>query len=88
MGVGEIGMAQILLTRRGSLAACVKVESDADIRERHLKHIAEITKHLANTPIESEDLKYQQEEWIKFRMARPFPEPYRVWAKRERAEVT
>lgn len=79
-------MVQILYpnaTRR-SLAASAPL-SDEDIGARHLKHIAEITKNLG--PLQSEDLNYEQKRWLKFRMARPFPEPYTVWAKRRRQRL-
>ena len=61
-------------TNRRSLAAAAEL-TDEEIKERRLKHIAEITKDLA--PPQSEDLTYEQEEWLNFRMARPFPKPYR-----------
>jgi hypothetical protein len=48
------------------------------IQERHLKHIAEITKDLA--PIQGEDPTFEQQEWLDFRMSRPFPKPYRRFA--------
>jgi len=48
-----------------------------EIQERHLKHIAEISAHLDTEPIQSEELTFEQKEWLEFRMARPFPKPYR-----------
>ncbi len=82
-GRGAGKLAQILHTTK-SLAAPY-VESDDEIRERHLKHIREISKVLS--PPKSEELTYEQHQWLKFRMARPFPEPYKVWAKRTRQRL-
>ena len=63
-------------TRR-SLAAAAEL-TDAEIKkQRWRKHIAEISKHLATEPIQSEDLNYEQQQWLRQRMARPFPKPYR-----------
>ena len=45
------------------------------------KHIEEISRHLSTEPIQSEDLTFEQQEWLEFRMSRPFPEPYRPWPK-------
>ncbi len=42
-----------------------------------MKHIAEISAHLATEPIQSEELTFEQKEWRYFRMGRPFPKPYR-----------
>ena len=70
-------MAQALILRR-SLAACsAKERTTKEIQDRAMKHIAEISAHLATEPIQSEDLTYEQQEWLEFRMARPFPKPYR-----------
>jgi hypothetical protein len=33
-----------------------------EIQERHMKHIAEISKHLATEPIQSEELNYEQKQ--------------------------
>ena len=68
-------MAQVLAPRR-SLAASAPL-TDEEIKEWHLKHIAEITKDLA--PIQGEGLTFEQEEWLEFRMSRPFPPPYRPY---------
>lgn len=68
-------MTQVLhYTTRRSLAAAAEPTTE-EIQERHMKHIAEITKDLA--PPQSEELTYEQQEWLNFRMARPFPKPYR-----------
>jgi len=61
---------------RRSLVASPELTAK-EIQERHMKHIAEISKHLATEPIQSEDLNYEQQQWLNFRMARPFPKPYR-----------
>ncbi len=78
-------MSQVITyAPRRSLAACcipppkpkdTRSAKTREIQERFLKHIEEITKDLG--PPQSEDLNYEQEEWQKFRMARPFPKPYR-----------
>ena len=75
-------MAQVLIPRR-SRAACSAKEPTTktkEIQDRAMKHIAEITKHLATEPIRSEDPTFEQQEWLEFRMARPFPKPYRKFA--------
>lgn len=57
-------------------AAIVKPKlSTKEIQDEHMAHIAEITKYLA--PVYGKALSIEQEEWLKFRMVRPFPEPYR-----------
>ena len=62
---------------RKSLAAAAELTDEEIKKQRWRKHIAEISKHLATEPIQSEDLTYEQQEWLNFRMARPFPKPYR-----------
>lgn len=66
-------------TTRKSLAAAAAEPTTEEIQERHMKHIAEISKHLATEPIQSEELTFEQQEWLDFRMARPFPRPYRPY---------
>jgi hypothetical protein len=65
--------------RRRSLAAAATAEpTEAEIKKAQWrKHIAEISKHLAIEPIQSQELTFEQQEWLEFRMARPFPKPYR-----------
>ena len=53
------------------------IESTESIQERHLKHLAEITRNLA--PPQSEELNYEQKQWLYFRMSRPIPKPYRPY---------
>ena len=50
-----------------------------EIQRRQIKHIAEISKHLANKRIRSEYPTFEQQEWLNFRMARLFPKPYIPW---------
>ena len=81
-------MTQVLCsnTTRRSLAASAPAPlSDKEIRERHRNQIAEITKNLA--PPLSEELNEEQKQWLKFRMSRPFPEPYTVWTRRRRQRL-
>ena len=66
-----------LLHRRSLVACSAKEPTTKEIQERHMKHIAEISKHLATEPIQSEELNYEQMQWQYFRMSRPFPKPYR-----------
>ena len=69
-------MAQVLAPRR-SLAAAAEL-TDAEIKkQRWRKHIEEISRHLDTEPIQSEELTFEQQEWLEFRMSRPFPKPYR-----------
>ena len=68
-------------SRVTSLAAAVAEPTTEEIQEQHMKHIGEISKHLATEPIQSEDLTFEQEQWLNFRMSRPFPKPYRPWPK-------
>jgi hypothetical protein len=77
-------MTQVIeYTPRRSLAAAY-IPSDEEIKKQQWrKHIAKISKHLATEPIQSEDLTYEQQEWLNFRMARPFPEPYKLRGKIE-----
>jgi hypothetical protein len=71
---------QYSTTKRRSLAAAY-LPSDEEIKkEQWRKHIEEISKHLSTEPIQSEDLTYEQKEWLYFRMSRPFPKPYRRFA--------
>jgi hypothetical protein len=68
-------MTQVIqYTPRRSLGASAKL-SDEEIKERHLKHIAEITNNLA--PPQSEDLNYEQQQWLRRRMRSPMPKPYK-----------
>lgn len=46
-------------------------------RERHLKHIAEITKDLATRPIQGERLTYEQEQWMRRKLRSGFTKPVR-----------
>ncbi len=65
-------------SRVTTLAAATTAQlTTAEIQERAMKYIAEISKHLATEPIQSEELTFEQQEWLEFRMARPFPKPYR-----------
>ena len=87
-------MAQVLAPRR-SLAAAAEL-TDAEIKkQRWRKHIEEISRHLDTEPIQSEELTFEQQEWLEFRMSRPFPKPYRTrepiefpykWIERERKD--
>jgi len=83
-------------SRVTTVAAAAKLTTE-EIQERHMKHIAEISKHLSTEPIQSEDLTFDQQEWLEFRMARPFPKPYRPfkpivipyrWQEQEQEEDT
>ena len=70
-------MTQVIQYHRRNLAAVAAEPTTEEIQERHMKHIAEISKHLATEPIQSEELNYEQKQWQYFRMSRPFPKPYR-----------
>jgi hypothetical protein len=70
-------------TTRRSLAAAAPLTDSEIKKERWRKHIAEISKHLTTEPIQSEQLTYEQQEWLNFRMARPFPKPYRPFKPTE-----
>lgn len=59
---------------RKSLAPAADL-TDEKIKTRRRKH--KRSKHLSTEPIQSEDLTYDQQEWLNFRMARPFPKPHR-----------
>jgi hypothetical protein len=48
-------------------------------KQQWRKHIEEISRHLDTEPIQSEELSFEQQEWLEFRMARPFPKPYRPY---------
>lgn len=69
-------MAQVLAPRRRSLAASAPL-TDEEIRERHLKHIAEISKHLDTEPIQSEELTYKQQQWMRRKLRSGFTKPVR-----------
>ena len=66
-----------LLAPRMSRAAATAEPTDDEIRERHLKHIAEISKHLSTEPIQSENLNYEQQQWMKRKMRSGFTKPVR-----------
>jgi hypothetical protein len=70
-------MTQVLqyptTTRRSLAASCLP--SDEEIRERHLKHIAEITKDLA--PIQGEKLTYEHQQWMRRKLRSGFTKPVR-----------
>ena len=51
---------------RLSLAAAVTELTTEEIQERHIKHIAEISKHLATEPMQSEELNYERARMAKF----------------------
>jgi hypothetical protein len=66
-------MTQVIYATRRSLAAAQL--TDEEIRERHLKHIAEISKNLA--PPQSEELNYEQQEWMRRKMRSGFTKSVR-----------
>lgn len=59
---------------RRSLVAAVELTTE-EIQERRRKHIAEITKNLA--PPQSEELNYEQQQWLRRRMRSPMAKPYK-----------
>ena len=61
-------------TTRRSLAAAAELSTE-EIQALRRRHIAEITKNLA--PPQSEDLTYEQEQWLRRRMRSPMPKPYK-----------
>ena len=63
--------------KKRSLAASAPLTDKEIKKQRWRKHIEEISRHIDTEPIQSEDLTFEQQEWPKFRMARPFPKPYR-----------
>jgi hypothetical protein len=65
--------------RRRSLAASAPLTDEQIKKQRWRKHIEEISRHLATEPIQSEDPTFEQQEWLEFRMANPFPKPCRPW---------
>jgi len=67
-----------IYSRRSLACSASAPLTTKEIQDRHMKHIAEISKHLATEPIQSEELTFEQQEWLEFRMARPFPRPYRT----------
>ena len=62
--------------KRRNFAAAQLTDNEIK-KKRWRKHIAEISKQLSTEPIQSEDLTCERQEWLNFRMARPFPKPYR-----------
>jgi hypothetical protein len=79
-------MAQVLhYTTRRSLAAAAEL-SNEEIQALHRRHIAEITKNLA--PPQSEQLNYEQQQWLRLRMRTPMGDPWKSWSKRERRTGT
>ena len=82
--------------KRRSLAASAPLTDEQIKKQQWRKHIEEISRHLASEPIQSEDLNYEQKQWLYFRMSRPFPKLYRPykpivipyrWQDEERAET-
>ena len=71
--------AQVLAPRRSIAAAATGERTTAKIQERHMKHMAEITKDLA--PFKGQELNDEQKQWLYFRMGRPFPKPYTPFPK-------
>ena len=63
-----------------SLAAAAELTDEEIKKQRWRKHIAEISKHLSTEPIQSDELTFEQKEWLYFRMGRPFPKPYKPFA--------
>ena len=76
-------MAQ-LLSIVTSRVTCIYniLPTDEEIRERHLRHIAEISKHLSFEPIKSQKLNFEQEQWLKLRLRNPMGEPWKSWSRR------
>jgi hypothetical protein len=60
-------------TRR-SLAAAAELSTEEILALRR-RHIAEIIKDLA--PPQSEDLNYDQQQWLRLRMRSPMGKPYK-----------
>ena len=74
-------MAQELRCVRRSLAAAAAPLTTKEIQDRHMKHIAKISAHLATEPIQSEELTYEQQDWFDRKMAMAtWPKPCRPWA--------
>ena len=48
---------------------------------RSLTSSAELTTEDIQAPPQSDDLNYEQKQWLYFRMSRPFPRPYRPYPK-------
>lgn len=61
-------MAQVLIPLVASSSL-----TDKEIRERHRKHIAELTKDLALP--KSEKLNQEQQQWLKQRIRTPIGKP-------------
>ena len=75
-------MAQVLVHRRSLAAAATGEPTDEEIKERHLKHIAEITKDLA--PPKFANLTEDQQDFLdrKGRYA-PYRPAHRVYEEEE-----
>ena len=73
-------MTAVIYATRRSLAASAPLTDEEIKKQRWRKHIEEISRHLDTEPIQSEELTFEQQEWLEFRMSRPFPKPYRPWA--------
>ena len=76
-------MSQELIRISRSFTAIYKIHTLESEKEQWRKNIEEISRHLDTEPIlsQSEELTFEQQEWLEFRMARPFPKPYRPWPK-------
>ena len=66
-------MSQELIRVSRSFTAIYKIHTLESEKEQWRKHIEEL-------PIQAEELTFEQQEWLEFRMAGPFPKPYRQFA--------
>ena len=72
-------MSQELIHVSRSLTAIYKIHTLDSEKEQWRKHIEEISRHLDTEPIQAEYPTFEQQVWLEFRMARPFPKPYRPY---------